>query len=79
MSVAWDELDIGTVTLRPYDVERVATELTGIGDPALGDTVAAIAARWGFAHVGRFGTTYRQAHQRTSSGEADCCTDTDID
>ncbi len=28
-------------------------------DPAAGETVAAVAARWGFAHPGRFATVYR--------------------
>ncbi|WP_298590728.1 AraC family transcriptional regulator [uncultured Kocuria sp.] len=28
-------------------------------DPAAGETVAAVAARWGFAHPGRFATAYR--------------------
>ena len=30
-------------------------------DPTRGDTVAAIAARWGFAHPGRFSVAYREA------------------
>jgi AraC-like DNA-binding protein len=30
-------------------------------DPTRGDTVAAIAARWGFAHPGRFSVYYREA------------------
>ncbi|MHC5560701.1 AraC family transcriptional regulator [Kocuria sp. U4B] len=31
-------------------------------DPATGITVAAVAARWGFTHPGRFATTYRQTY-----------------
>lgn len=31
-------------------------------DPTRGDTVAAVAARWGFAHPGRFSVYYRQAY-----------------
>ncbi|MFJ1767948.1 helix-turn-helix transcriptional regulator [Amycolatopsis sp. NPDC088138] len=31
-------------------------------DPARGDTVAAIAARWGFAHAARFAATYRETY-----------------
>lgn len=30
-------------------------------DPTRGETVAAIAARWGFTHPGRFSVTYRQS------------------
>lgn len=32
------------------------------GDPTRGDTVAAIAARWGFANSGRFSGQYREAY-----------------
>jgi AraC-like DNA-binding protein len=32
------------------------------GDPTAGDTVAAIAARWGFTHPGRFAAAYRTAY-----------------
>lgn len=32
------------------------------GDATRGDTVAAIAARWGFAHAGRFSVDYRRAY-----------------
>ncbi|HET9255236.1 MAG TPA: AraC family transcriptional regulator [Pseudonocardiaceae bacterium] len=32
------------------------------GDPARGDTVAAIATRWGFPHTGRFSAEYRRAY-----------------
>jgi transcriptional regulator GlxA family with amidase domain len=31
-------------------------------DPTTGDTVAAIAARWGFVKPGRFAAAYRAAH-----------------
>lgn len=31
-------------------------------DPARGDTVRAVAARWGFAHPGRFARAYREAY-----------------
>jgi transcriptional regulator GlxA family with amidase domain len=34
-------------------------------DPTTGATVAAIAARWGFAHPGRFSTDYRAAYGRS--------------
>jgi AraC-like DNA-binding protein len=34
-------------------------------DPTQGDTVAAVAARWGFAHPGRFSVYYRQAYGRS--------------
>ncbi|GAA1774435.1 helix-turn-helix domain-containing protein [Kocuria aegyptia] len=32
------------------------------GDPTTGDTVGAIAARWGFTHPGRFAAAYRTAY-----------------
>lgn len=32
------------------------------GDPGRGDRVGIIAARWGFAHLGRFGTSYREKY-----------------
>ncbi|MFI7584966.1 helix-turn-helix transcriptional regulator [Kocuria sp. M1N1S27] len=32
------------------------------GDPTAGDTVAAVAARWGFAHPGRFAAAYRATY-----------------
>jgi transcriptional regulator GlxA family with amidase domain len=34
-------------------------------DPTRGDTVAAVAARWGFAHAGRFSAQYRQVYGRS--------------
>ncbi|WP_329009292.1 helix-turn-helix domain-containing protein [Micromonospora rifamycinica] len=37
------------------------------GDPAAGDTVAAIAARWGFADAKRFATDYRAAYGQPPS------------
>ncbi|WP_372460725.1 helix-turn-helix domain-containing protein [Actinomycetospora endophytica] len=37
-------------------------------DPTRGDTVGAIAARWGFAHPGRFAIDYRRSYGR-SPGE----------
>jgi AraC-like DNA-binding protein len=44
--------------LRRVRLERAHRELRS-GDPTAGDTVAAIAARWGFAHGGRFSAEYR--------------------
>ena len=38
-----------------------------VGDPSRGDTVAAIAARWGFAHAGRFAIQYRDQYGRSPS------------
>ncbi|MEJ2863785.1 helix-turn-helix transcriptional regulator [Actinomycetospora flava] len=35
------------------------------GDPTRGDTVGAIAARWGFANAGRFSVEYRQVYARS--------------
>lgn len=36
-------------------------------DPHDGDTVTTVAARWGFAHPGRFATAYREAYGRAPS------------
>jgi AraC-like DNA-binding protein len=49
--------------LRGTRLERAHRELQA-ADPACGATVAAIAARWGFAHRGRFADAYRQAFGR---------------
>jgi AraC-like DNA-binding protein len=45
--------------LRRVRLEGVHRDLRA-ADPARGDTVAAIAARWGFAHLGRFSASYRE-------------------
>ncbi|WP_157647511.1 helix-turn-helix transcriptional regulator [Actinomycetospora chiangmaiensis] len=45
--------------LRRVRLDAAHRELEG-ADPTRGDTVAAIAARWGFAHPGRFSVYYRQ-------------------
>lgn len=37
------------------------------GDPTRGDRVEAIAARWGFAHPGRFSVIYREQYGRSPS------------
>ena len=50
--------------LRAARLERVHRELQA-ADPAQGATVAAIAARWGFAHRGRFALAYQQAYGRS--------------
>jgi len=34
-------------------------------DPGDGTTVTAAATRWGFAHQGRFGATYRRAYSES--------------
>lgn len=47
--------------LRTVRMEGAHRELTA-GDPTLGDTVAAIAAGWGFAHPGRFSVEYQRAY-----------------
>ena len=52
-----------TAYLRSARLERVHRELQA-ADPAHGATVAAIAARWGFAHRGRFAVAYQQAYGR---------------
>ncbi|WP_052503578.1 AraC family transcriptional regulator [Micromonospora haikouensis] len=52
--------------LRQVRLERVHTELQA-AEPGAGLTVAAVAARWGFAHLGRFATEYRRAYGRPPS------------
>lgn len=47
--------------LRRVRLEAAHRELAA-GDPTRGDTVAGIAARWGFAHPGRFSVYYKQAY-----------------
>jgi AraC-like DNA-binding protein len=49
--------------LRETRLDRAHRELQA-ADPAGGATVAAIAARWGFAHRGRFADAYRRAYGR---------------
>ena len=55
---------LGTTPLRYLGrvrLERARRELQR-ADPTRGDTVAAIATRWGFANPGRFATAYRAAY-----------------
>jgi AraC-like DNA-binding protein len=47
--------------LRRVRLDRAHRELLA-GHPHRGDTVSAIAARWGFAHAGRFSAAYRDAY-----------------
>ncbi|WP_167582868.1 AraC family transcriptional regulator [Kineococcus rubinsiae] len=44
--------------LRRIRLERAHADLRA-GDPHAGDTVAAVASRWGFAHPGRFAAAYQ--------------------
>jgi AraC-like DNA-binding protein len=50
--------------LRRVRLERAHHDLRA-GAPAAGDTVAAIAARWGFAHGGRFALAYQAQYGTT--------------
>jgi AraC-like DNA-binding protein len=50
--------------VRRVRLDRAHRELLA-ADPGSGATVAAIAARWGFLHQGRFVATYRSVHGRT--------------
>ncbi|MFF0989784.1 helix-turn-helix transcriptional regulator [Kocuria nitroreducens] len=50
--------------LRRIRMEAAHRDLAA-GDPAAGDTVKDIAARWGFAHPGRFAQYYRQIYGMT--------------
>ncbi|NMO93161.1 helix-turn-helix transcriptional regulator [Actinomycetospora sp. TBRC 11914] len=52
--------------LRRVRLERAHRDLQA-GDPTRGDTVVAIAARWGFAHPGRFAGEYRHFYGRPPS------------
>lgn len=47
--------------LRRTRLERAHAELAA-ADPGRGATVAAIASRWGFAHLGRFAALHREAY-----------------
>jgi AraC-like DNA-binding protein len=47
--------------LRRVRMDRAHSDLSA-GDPTRGDTVAAIAGRWGFTNPGRFSVQYRQAY-----------------
>ncbi len=47
--------------LRRVRLERARQELQ-LADPTRGDTVSAVARRWGFANAGRFARTYRAAY-----------------
>jgi AraC-like DNA-binding protein len=53
-----------TAYLRRVRLERAHRELQAT-DPTQGATVTAIAARWGFAHPGRFAVAYRRAYGRS--------------
>ncbi len=47
--------------LKETRLARIHRDLQA-ADPSCGDTVAAIAARWGFAHAGRFSVEYRKQY-----------------
>ena len=53
-----------TAHLRQVRLERAHQDLLA-GDPRAGDTVAAIAASWGFAHPGRFAAAHQQRYGST--------------
>ncbi|MFJ7265335.1 AraC family transcriptional regulator [Streptomyces sp. NPDC099050] len=48
--------------LRRVRLARAHAEL-GAADPASGATVSGVAARWGFAHQGRFAAAYRKVYE----------------
>ncbi|SHF71495.1 AraC-type DNA-binding protein [Jatrophihabitans endophyticus] len=58
----WDTTP--TSYLRQVRLERAHRDLQA-ADPSRGDTVAAVASRWGFGNVGRFAARYREAYGRT--------------
>lgn len=51
-----------TAYLRRVRLDRAHADLL-TADPTQGATVAAIASRWGFAHLGRFAAAYRERHR----------------
>ncbi|GLY77748.1 helix-turn-helix transcriptional regulator [Actinoallomurus iriomotensis] len=53
-----------TAYLRRVRLARAHEDLRR-ADPTRGDTVTAIAARWGFLHFGRFAAEYRRAYGQT--------------
>jgi AraC-like DNA-binding protein len=53
--------------LRRVRLERAHRDLQD-GDATRGDTVATIARRWGFAHLGRFTAAYRERYGATPGG-----------
>ncbi|QLQ38411.1 AraC family transcriptional regulator [Micromonospora robiginosa] len=53
-----------TAYLRRARLDRAHRDLTAAGRAA-GDTVAAIARRWGYLHTGRFAADYRAAYGRS--------------
>jgi AraC-like DNA-binding protein len=55
-----------TAYLRRIRLARARQDLVA-ADPTAGDTVAAIAARWGFARPGRFAAWYHQVYGETPS------------
>ena len=58
---------LGTTPLTYLRKARMAGAHAALqaGDPTRGDTVGAIAARWGFANAGRFSVEYRQVYARS--------------
>ncbi len=55
-----------TAYLRRVRLERAHRDLQA-ADPPRGDTVADIARRWGFAHLGRFAIYYQQTYWQSPS------------
>lgn len=55
-----------TAYIRDLRLERVHADLVA-ADPDAGDSVAEIASRWGFTHLGRFASLYRAAFGRPPS------------
>jgi AraC-like DNA-binding protein len=56
----------GAATTRRVRLAGAHRELQA-GDPSCGDTVAAIAARWGFSHAARFTSFSRNQYGTTPS------------
>ena len=48
--------------VRDHDQGRAVTRLNYSAHPTAGKVVAEIAARWGFAHQGRFAAAYRERY-----------------
>ncbi|WP_315987688.1 helix-turn-helix domain-containing protein [Streptomyces sp. uw30] len=66
--------DLGTTPvahMRRVRLDRVHQDLLRIADGSASVTVAEVAARWGFTHLGRFAAYYREAYGQVPSRTAE--------
>ena len=67
-------IDFGTTPaayLRRVRLDRVHQDLLRIADGSASGTVAEVATRWGFTHLGRFAAYYREAYGQVPSRTAE--------